>query len=251
LDAPLSEQGPLEIRRAAKALNEMRARVRAMVEDRTHMLAAVGHDLRTPITRLRLRAEEIEPEPFKRQIIRDLDSMRDMVHAALAFLRDEAKSRRHERTDLPSLIQTLCDGFSDMGRNVSFVGPAHLQATCDPDQLTRALANLIDNGVKFGKSVVVTLKEPRPGDPITIEVQDDGPGIAASERERVMEPFYRGDAARGLDDCASFGLGLSIARSVAEAHGGTLELRDGSPRGLVARLTIAADAQGQKKDPIR
>jgi signal transduction histidine kinase len=243
-DAPLSEQGPLEIRRAAKALNEMRARIRAMVEDRTRMLAAVGHDLRTPITRLRLRAEEIEPEPFKRQIIGDLDAMRDMVHSALAFLRDEAKSSQRVRTDLPSLMQTLCDGFCDMGRNVSFVGPAHLQATCDPEQLTRALANLIDNGVKFGKAVTVELKGSSDGGPITIEVKDDGPGIAASERERVMEPFYRGDASRGLDDAASFGLGLSIARSVAEAHGGKLELCDGSPRGLLARLTIA-DADGQ------
>jgi len=237
-DAPLSEQGPVEIRRAAKALNEMRARIRAMVEDRTRMLAAVSHDLRTPITRLRLRAEEIEPEPFKRQVIRDLDSMRDMVHSALSFLRDQAKTARHVRTDLPSLIQTLCDGFCDMGRDVSFVGPAHLQIACDPDQLTRALANLIDNGIKFGTAVTVELKEAS-GGPVVIEVKDNGPGIAEAERERVMEPFYRGDASRGADDSASFGLGLSIARSVAESHGGTLELCDGIPKGLVARLTIS------------
>jgi signal transduction histidine kinase len=238
-DAPLSEQGPLEIRRAAEALNGMRARIRQMVEDRIYMLAAVSHDLRTPITRLRLRAEQVAPESLQRQIVRDLDSMRDMVDSALSFLRDEAKTARYERTDLPSLIQTLCDGFCDTGHRVGYVGPAHLPATCDPEQLTRALANLIDNGVKFGTAVTVELKQ-SPDGTVTIAVKDDGPGIAAAERERVMEPFYRGDAARGLDGTASFGLGLSIARSVAQAHGGTLELCDGEPKGLVARLTIAA-----------
>ena len=240
-DAPLSEQGPVEIGRAARALNEMRARIRAMVDDRTRMLAAVSHDLRTPITRLRLRAEEIEAEPLKRQVIRDLDSMRDMVHSALSFLRDQAKIARHVRTDLPSLIQTLCDGFCDMGRDVGFVGPKHLQIACDPDQLTRALANLIDNGVKFGTSVTVELKN-QPGGPVVIEVKDDGPGIAEPERERVMEPFYRGDASRNADGSASFGLGLSIARSVAESHGGTLVLGDGTPKGLVARLTLSPNS---------
>jgi signal transduction histidine kinase len=243
-DTPLSEQGPIEIRRAAKALNEMRSRIRQMVEGRTRMLAAVSHDLRTPITRLRLRAEEIEPETLKLQVIRDLDGMRDMVHSALSFLRDEAMTSRHLKVDLPSLIQTLCDGFCDIGRDLgrdaSFIGPAHLQLTCDPDQLTRALANLIDNGLKFGTRVTVELKQ-SPGGPITIDVIDDGPGIAESERERVMEPFYRGDASRGLDGPASFGLGLSIARSVAQAHGGTLELRDGPSKGLVARLTLPAN----------
>ena len=240
-DAALSERGPVEIRRVAKALNEMRARIRQMVEDRTRMLAAVSHDLRTPITRLRLRAEEIAPGTLKRQVIRDLDSMADMVHSALSFLRDQSTesltTARRVKTDLPSLVQTLCDGFSDMGANVSFSGPAHLQITCDPEQLTRALSNLVDNGIKFGAAVTVALTQP-PGGPVTIEVADDGPGIAEAERERVMEPFYRSDAARGLDGTPSFGLGLSIARSVAQAHGGTLSLHGLAPKGLIARLTL-------------
>jgi signal transduction histidine kinase len=217
----------------------MRARVRAMIEDRTRMLAAVSHDLRTPITRLRLRAEEIEPEPLKRQIIHDLDAMRDMVHSALSFLRDQARSSLHVRTDLPSLIQTLCDGFCDMGRDVKFVGPLHLDVDCDPDQLTRALMNLIDNGVKFGTAVTVELQPPAQGGPVAIDVKDDGPGIPDAEKARVMEPFYRGDVARGMNARESFGLGLSIARSVAEAHGGSLELLEASPKGLIARLTLA------------
>jgi signal transduction histidine kinase len=240
-DAPLSEQGPAEIRRAAKALNGMRARIRQMVEDRTRMLAAVSHDLRTPITRLRLRAEEIAPETLKQQVIRDLDGMADMVHAALSFLRDQATgpvaAARQVKADLPSLIQTLCDGFGDMGAKVTYSGPAHLQITCDPEQLTRALSNLVDNAVKFGSTVTVELTR-TPGGPVTIEVADDGPGIAEAEREKVMEPFYRGDTARGLDGKASFGLGLSIARSVAQAHGGTLTLCGRSPKGLIAHLTL-------------
>ena len=238
VDVPLSEEGPVEIRRAAVALNELRTRTRLLVEDRTQMLAAVSHDLRTPITRLRLRAEEIEPETLKLQTIRDLETMQNMVHSALSFLRDQAKSSRHERTDLPSLIQTVCDNFSDTGRDVTFTGPSHLKIDCDPDQITRALANLIDNGLKFGKSVRVKLssgEERR----VTIEVQDDGPGIPESEKQRALEPFYRGDASRGLNDNDSFGLGLSIARSISESHGGNLELIDAKPQGLLVRLTLA------------
>ncbi len=237
-DAPLAEQGPLEIRRAAKALNGMRDRIRQMVESRTRMLAAISHDLRTPITRLRLRAEDIAPERLKQQVIRDLDAMAEMVHSALSFLRDQSTgplvAARREKTDLPSLIQTLCDGHSDMGANVGFDGPAHLQITCDPEQLTRAISNLIDNGVKFGTAVTVTLAQAPDGN-VVIDVADDGPGIAEAEREKVMEPFYRGDPARGL---AGSGLGLSIARSVAQAHGGTLTLHGRSPQGLIARLIL-------------
>ena len=137
---------------------------------------------------------------------------------------------------LPSLIQTLCDG----GRDVKFIGPPHLETDCDPDQLIRALMNLIDNGVKFGTSVMVQLHARPAGGSTAIDVKDDGPGVADSEKKRVMEPFYRGDAARGMNEHECFGLGLSIARSVAEAHGGTLTLLDGTPKGLIARMTLAA-----------
>jgi len=238
VDVPLSEEGPAEIRRAAVALNELRIRIRRLVEDRTGMLAAVSHDLRTPITRLRLRAEEIEPEPLKLQTIRDLETMQNMVRSALSFLRDQAKSSQHARTDLPSLVQTVCDNSSDTGRDVIFTGPSHLNIDCDPDQITRALANLIDNALKFGTSVRVKLsngEERR----VTIDVQDDGPGIPDTEKQRALEPFYRGDASRGLNDNDSFGLGLSIARSISESHGGTLELIDAKPGGLLVRLTLA------------
>jgi signal transduction histidine kinase len=247
-DAPLSEQGPVEIRTAARALNEMRARIRRMVEDRTRMLATVSHDLRTPIMRLRLRAEEIEVEHLRREIVRDLDTMRDMIHSALCFLRDQPGAERLVRTDLSSLLQTVCDGFCDMGKNVVFAGPGHVEMWCDPDRLTRALTNLIDNGVKFASSITVELRT-SPEGAVVIEVKDDGPGIPDREKERVLEPFYRGDASLAPGESTGFGLGLSIALSVVEQHGGTLELRDATPRGLVARLTFPAQRPGTDASP--
>jgi signal transduction histidine kinase len=237
-DAPLSEEGPAEIRRAAIALNELRTRIRQLVEDRTQMLASIGHDLRTPITRLRLRAEEIEPTPLRFKTIRDLETMQSMVQSALSFLRDQVNSGRRMRADLPSLVQTVCDNFSDAEREVTFVGASHLKIDCDPEQITRALGNLIDNGLKFGTSVRVTLLKDG-NDRVAIEVRDDGPGIPDCEKQRALEPFYRGDAARGLNDIDSFGLGLSIAQSIAKSHGGTVELLDAKPQGLLVRLILA------------
>jgi signal transduction histidine kinase len=233
---PLGEEGPQEIRRAAKALNEMRARIRRLIEERTLMLAAVSHDLRTPVTRLRLRAEDIEAPELRRQFLGDLLTIQGLIQSALWFLRGEAKAGRHVQVDLSSLVQTVCDGFADMGRDVTFSGPPQLKMRGDPDQLTRALANLLDNALKFGKSADVRAY-PVPTN-LVVEVKDDGPGIPDAEKERATQPFYRGDAARNLDDSDSFGLGLSVARAVAEAHGGTLELLDPPRGGLLARLTL-------------
>ena len=247
LEEPLDEHGLAEISRAAKALNQMQARIRRMVDDRTKMLAAVSHDLRTPITRLRLRAEEIAPESAQIQTIRDLDGMRDLIYSALSFLKDDVNASRHAPTDVPSLIQTVCDGFVDMGRNVQFVGPRRLNLTCDAEQLGRALANLIDNGLKFGTMVRVELQLCTDG-AVRIDVIDDGPGIPDSEKAKVLEPFYRGDSSRNPNEQAGFGLGLSIARSVAQAHGGALVLRDGSPNGLVAELIFPAKAASHSGD---
>jgi signal transduction histidine kinase len=241
-DAPLPERGPKEIVRVAKALNGMRERVQRLVEDRGHMLAAISHDLRTPITRLRLRAEEIGQEPLRTQFLRDLETMQNMVHSALAFLRDQAKKVSPVTIDLPSLIQTVCDVFGDLGREVAFVGPAHLYIEGDPDQLARAISNLVDNGLKFGGSVIVRLEARSAGD-ICIAVEDDGPGIPDMEKQRVLEPFYRADPARNLDGQDGSGLGLSISRVIIEAHHGKLELLDGLPRGLVARLTLPHASQ--------
>lgn len=236
-DLPLSERGPPEIVRPARAFNGMRERIQRLVEARAHMLAAVSHDLRTPITRLRLRAENIEPSSLKMQVIRDLDIMQSMVHMALSFLRDQTSRGKQERIDLPSLIHTICDDYVDMGHEIVFEEGLHSHVDGDPEQLARAVSNLIENAFKFGKTVTITL---RAGEnrTVDVDVRDDGPGIPDEDKRRVLEPFYRGDHARGLNNHGGFGLGLSISQVIAEAHSGSLSLHDAEPAGLIARLTL-------------
>lgn len=235
-DSLLSEGGPLEIRRATRALNDMQQRVLNLVAARTRMLAAVGHDLRTPITRLRLRADEIEPPLLRQKILRDLTTMQNLVNSALSFLSGEVEKSVKVKTDLPSLVQTACDGFSDMGHRVQYSCPPHLYVDCQPDQLIRAVENLIGNGLKFGQSVDVRVAAR--GQAAAIEIEDDGPGIPDAEKCRVTEPFYRADAARNPNENASFGLGLSIAQSIVTRNDGKLELLDAQPRGLLVRILL-------------
>jgi signal transduction histidine kinase len=234
---PLAEKGSYEVRTAARAFNRMQARIRRMVEDRTRMLAAVGHDLRTPITRLRLRAEFIEDEAMRTQTLRDLDQMSAMIHAALSYLRDGQSAEARSLVDLASLLQTVCDAFADMGHDVAYEGPDHLLATLRSDEISRAVTNLVENAVKFGTRAVVRLR-PASKEAVEIEVVDNGPGIPDGDKEAMLEPFARGDAARDLNSAGGFGLGLSIVRTIAEAHGGQLSLHDGQPSGLIARLHL-------------
>ena len=238
LSTPIVENGPLEVRRAARALNNMQARLAKLIADRTRMLAAVSHDLRTPITRLRLRADDIANAELRAQVLRDLGTMQNLVQSVLPFLRDQHEPGPAIKIDLPPLVQTVCDGFSDMGHSVHYSGVTHLYVNCEPDQLMRAVENLIDNGLKFGTAVEVCVD--RRDHTAVIEVQDNGPGIAATEKPRVIEPFYRGDAARNLSEGDSFGLGLSIAYAIVGRSGGKLDLLDGTPTGLVARITLPA-----------
>jgi signal transduction histidine kinase len=238
----LPDEGPLEIRRVAHALNNLRARIKGLVEDRTCMLAAIGHDLRTPITRLVLRTEDIADESVRFRFVRDLQMMSGMVDSALGLLRERSVHSRMITTDLPSLLQTICDDFTDMGRRIEYIGPLHECVTCDPDQISRAVTNLVGNALKFGKSAVVRLQ--RSGlDTVEIEVEDHGPGISDADKERVFEPFYRTDSARRSGESAGFGLGLSIARTIAERHGGRIALSDASPCGTIARLTLPAPSE--------
>jgi len=230
---PLPERGSYEVRTAARAFNRMQARIRRMVEDRTRMLAAVGHDLRTPITRLRLRAEFMEDEATRAQMLRDLDQMSAMIHAALSYLRDGQSAEGRSLADLASLLQTICDEFADIGHDVAYEGPDHLLAAIRSDEISRAVTNLVENGIKWGTRAVVRLRAALP-DAVEIEVADNGPGIPDADKKAMLKPFARGDAARGMNGPSGFGLGLSIARAVAEAHGGDLTLHDERPSGLVA-----------------
>ncbi len=238
---PLPEVGPEEIQAAAKAFNRMRERIAGLVGDRTRMLAAVGHDLRTPITRLRLRAEFIEDEATRREVLRDLDRMGAMVEAALAHLKSEQTAEKMAPLDLPTVLQTICDGFVDMGEAVDYEGPDHLLVDGRVEDLVRGFENIVKNAVKYGTRATVRLVPPADGR-VTITIDDDGPGIAEAERARMAEPFVRGDAARAIGDKTGFGLGLSIASGIFAAHGGAMRLEDAPGGGL--RVAVELPAHG-------
>ncbi|KAB2883538.1 MAG: HAMP domain-containing protein [Pseudorhodoplanes sp.] len=237
--ALVPEHGPAEIRAAARALNQMRSRIKTLVEDRIRMLAAMGHDLRTPITRMRLRSEFIADESLRKQMLLDLDQMRSMIDAALSYLRDGKAQEKKTAIDLATLLQTVCDQFGDMGYETSYIGPDHLTLCAQPDGLQRAVGNLVDNAVRYGGKALLRLTVMP--DIVRIDVEDEGPGIADADKALMQEPFVRGNAARNMNDAHGFGLGLTIARIVAQAHHGTLSLHDRQPSGLIARITLARD----------
>lgn len=234
IESPVREEGPSEIRRAARAFNRMRRRIIRLIEDRTTTLIAISHDLRTPLTRLRLRTEEIPASAEKIRMLEDLELMDSMIASAVAFLRESSGLEASEMADLPSIIETICDQFTDTGHTVVYEGPQRFAMLCRPQSLGRAISNLIENATKFGTTVTVRLTIST--ESITIDVEDDGPGIPDDEKQRVMEPFYRTDPARQAT--GGFGLGLAIVLAVAESHGGTLMLLDLQPRGLCARMSF-------------
>lgn len=234
--AALPERGPDEVRAVAKAFNRMRERIRKLVDDRTRLLAAMGHDLRTPITRLRLRSEFIGDDELRGQMLRDLDQMRRMTEGVLSFLRDGQTRASATFVDLATSLQTICDQFADMGCRIAYVGPDHLAIMASADELFRAVTNVVDNAVRYGHETVVRLAAN--AEAITIDIEDDGPGILDTQKLAMIEPFVRGDEARLMTQATGFGLGLSIARAVAEAHGGTLTLHDRLPQGLIVRITL-------------
>jgi signal transduction histidine kinase len=242
---PLAEDsGPDEVRTASRALNRMQARIRSMIENRTRMLAAVSHDLRTPITRMRLRAEFIDQDETRRQMVADLDQMDRMVHAALSYLRDGASSHRRDLIDIATLMQTICNDFSDLGGAVVYEGPGRLLARGNSDELQRAVTNLVDNALKHGGNCAKVRLQALSESEIAIDVLDEGPGIPDERKTAMLEPFARGNSSRSLNESAGgFGLGLAIVKAAAEAHGGELRLLDALPSGLHARLQLPVRAE--------
>jgi len=233
---PLPERGPEEIRSVARALNRMHERIARLMSDRTRMLAAISHDLRTPITRLRLRAEFIEDEGNRKRMLIDLDQMRSMLESVLSLLRNDRKVEAVTLVDIASTLQLVADQFSDMGHVVHYDGPASATAAARPDDLHRGVTNLVENAVRFGAEVTIRLDVS--GTTLVIDVEDDGPGISDARKQEMLEPFVRGDDARTMDESTGFGLGLSIARAIALAHGGELSLHDRAPHGLIVRMQL-------------
>jgi signal transduction histidine kinase len=242
--APLPERGPEEIRSVARALNRMRERISALIDDRTKMLAAISHDLRTPITRMRLRSEFIEDDTHRSRMLSDLDQMRSMLESVLSFLRNDRKLESMTLVDVASTLQLITDQFADMGHKVAYDGPEHAMATVRPDDLHRSITNLVENAVRFGAEATIRLTTLP--DCMTISVEDDGPGIADSRKDVMLEPFVRGDDARNMDEASGFGLGLSIARTIVLAHGGELSLNDRKPHGLIVRIQLPVRQQSRQ-----
>ncbi|SKA17212.1 ATP-binding protein [Consotaella salsifontis] len=232
---PLDEGGPDEVRRAAIAFNGMQARLRRFVEDRTQMLAAISHDLRTPITLLRLRAELIEDEGERGKTLATLDEMEEMIRSTLAFARQDAEGEPMQRVDLGALIQSLCDDLAEVGRPVSCAEPPSLVLSCRPQALRRALGNLIENAARYGHRAEVAVEE-HPG-AVLIHVDDEGPGIPENRIDEVFRPFYRLEGSRARES-GGVGLGLSIVASVAYAHGGDIALANRDGGGLRATLRL-------------
>lgn len=232
----LHRRGPREIMQVTDALNEMRTRIGGLLDDRTRMLAAISHDLRTPLTRLRLRTERVDQDNLRTGMQNDITHVTRMLDDTLEYLRDDVRSEAMSLIDLPSFLQTICSDFADTGHPVTYVGPARLSCACRPRALSRAVTNIVENAVKHGGAVTVGLGT-RPADLIEVEVADDGPGIPPALLDKVLEPFFKGNDAR-VQDSTGFGLGLSIARDIVKRHGGAIEMHPRQPTGLRVLLVL-------------
>ena len=230
---PLEETGPEEVRHAAAAFNTMQSRLARYVKDREQMLAAVSHDLRTPITRLRLRAETLDDTDLKTKVLHDLDDMETMVNAALEFMRDTNYAEAIQPVDITALLESIQGDMEEMGKEVQLSGQAQRPFPARPSALKRCFTNLLDNAVNYGERAMVTIEDTPQW--LRVTIADTGPGIPQEDLANVFEPFVRLDSSRSSNGA---GLGLSIARNIAHAHGGDLILRNRKGGGLEAVLTL-------------
>ncbi len=233
---PISPADLVEVEVIGQAMNKMQERIKRFLDERTHMLAAVSHDLRTGLTRLILDAEELPQGQAKDRIIEGMEEMEQLISATLAFAGDDLKSEPVQKIDLAALLISLCDSFSDRNCAASYSGPDHLFATCQPVAIKRALTNLIDNAIKYGGCARVALRQS--GGQAAISIADEGPGIPADKTELVFKPFRRLDNSRSRET-GGVGLGLTIARDIVQSHGGDIGLSTlAQGRGLEVRIAL-------------
>lgn len=232
---PMEESGPVEVARAARAFNTMQTRLNAYLRERTSVLAAMSHDLKTPVTRLRLRAELLDDPQLRLKFTRDLEEMESMVGATLDFLRGSEGAEAAQAVDMTALLESLQADLSEMGGKVSIAGGPRRPYTGQPTALKRCLRNLVENATKYGKSAAIEVDDN--DGRMQILIRDEGPGIPEAELERVFDPFYRLEGSRSRDTGGT-GLGLTIAKSIAENHGGRLTLENRAAGGLEVRLTL-------------
>ena len=232
---PLDESGPVEVQRAARAFNTMQARLVGYIRDRTRILAAMSHDLKTPITRLRLRTELLDNAELRAKFDKDLEDMEAMVSGTLDFMRGLENDEPMQPIDVDALVHSVQADMQETGARVEIEGAVREPYVGKPQALKRGLVNLLDNAIKYGKQARVVINDAP--ERLEIHVFDDGPGIPEASLERVFEPFYRLEPSRNRQTGGT-GLGLSIARSIAASHGGTLILSNATGGGLEAILTL-------------
>ena len=232
---PLPETGPREVVQASQAFNEMQARIRRLVENRTQMLAAISHDLRTPLTLVRLRAELLGEGGNAEDIIRSLDELDRLITAIMAFSKETFEDEQQRSVDLAALLGSLCDDLADAGAAVEFTMSGSLPYSCRRVALRRAFTNLIENAVKYGGGARVGLAASQVM--VQVVIDDDGPGIPEEEMTRVFMPFYRLDQSRSRETGGT-GLGLSIAQSIIHGHGGIITLANRAAGGLRVRVSL-------------
>lgn len=234
--APLAETGPAEVREAAAAFNLMQAQIKNFVQERTHLLAAITHDLQTPLTRLRLRLEKVQDPTLRSKLITDMSAMQDMICSGLDLARSmHSATEGSQRIDVDSLLNSLCDDAVEAGQDVTLEGATYSSITASPGEIRRCLTNLLDNAVKYGgyariKAILGT-------EYIVVRIRDGSQGIPDALLEKVFSPFFRLEGSRSRETGGT-GIGLAIARNIAEQHGGTLFLKNHSQGGVEAILEL-------------
>ncbi|WP_369059468.1 ATP-binding protein [Caulobacter sp. 73W] len=231
---PLDLKGSAEVKAASTAFNQMQQRLRSYVEDRTAMIGAIAHDMRTPLTRLRFRIESA-PEDLRVKLAAEIDQMDAMISAAITFVRDATREGERTKLELASLLESVIDDAAEMGGAASVERADRIVIDGDPLGLRRLVSNLVDNAIKYGGAARGRVFA-EDGSAI-IEIEDDGPGVAGHEIERVFDPFYRGEPSRNRET-GGIGLGLAVVRSIARSHGGDVTLHNRAGGGLTARVRL-------------
>jgi len=229
--------GPIEVREAALSFNLMQETIQRFVEERMQLIAAISHDLRTPVTRLRLRIEKIKNNEHKLAALVDIDQITEMIRSTLNFIRDDSVIERSLFVDISSMLQTVCDDTTDTIGPALYQGPKQCVISCKPVALRRALTNLIENAVRYGNTASVELKIL--ATKLAICISDTGPGIPENEIDKVFIPFYRIEKSRNRNT-GGVGLGLSVAKSLLQSQGAAIDIKNGHA-GLVVVVTLTSN----------
>jgi signal transduction histidine kinase len=237
---PIAETGPNELQEVVRTFNAMQAQIQKFVAYRTMMLAAISHDLRTPLTRMRLRGEFIEDPEQQARLFRDVDEMQNMVDEALAFFRDDAICEETTSFDLPHVLLSIANDYADQDIDIGYAGPAHAVYRGRPFALKRAFTNLIDNAAKYAKNPEIELS--REETTWVVAIRDRGPGIPPDALDNVFRPYYRIDKSRNRAT-GGVGLGLTVAQAIVQGHGGEIILKNRPEGGLEARIVLPVAAR--------